>query len=110
MEITLKKEELGSWNNSKVIRGAKFRVLKSDAAGGSTHLAVLQQGTVIPKHKHSSLEQIYVLEGQLMSDGLLIESGTFIEVPGGVAQGPYRALSETSLFIIRKGPKGEPGL
>jgi len=52
------------WEATK-FPGIKIKVLYTDDTGITTALFKLEPGAVVPLHKHTALEQTYVIEGSL---------------------------------------------
>ena len=95
------------WLAVEFAPGVGLAALAEPVPGGSIHLAVLEEGTVIPSYTHPADEYVYVLRGELETGGRRCEPGTFWRTPAGTRQGPHVARTSVELLTIRLGPMGE---
>ncbi len=60
------------------IAGFETRTLRLDEAGGRlTLMARLAPGAVYPAHRHRGVEEIYLLEGELTINGIVMRAGDY---------------------------------
>lgn len=84
--------------------GIQQKVLMHDSTTGMvTVLLKMDPGTFIPLHKHTDIEQTYVLEGTLVDDEGAATAGNFVWRPANgnehVARAPQGALVLS--FLLR---------
>ena len=76
--------------------GIEMKILYSDPTTGmSTILFKMAPGAQVPLHKHTAVEQTYMLSGSLMDDEGVAMEGNFVWRPGGnthVASAPEGAV------------------
>lgn len=80
--------------------GTFSKVLMFDPATGHTfELGKITAGAVFPAHAHPSLQAQYLISGRLrLSNGEVIEPGTFNIIPPGRPHGPFEALENAISF------------
>lgn len=65
--------------------GVWNKVLYEDASGRRTILTRLEPGARLPRHRHTGLEQSFILEGSLVDDDGACTAGNFVwRCPGSV--------------------------
>jgi anti-sigma factor ChrR (cupin superfamily) len=64
------------WKPS-VAPGIEYKLLRSDAGGRRTGLVRMAPGSAYPKHRHPEPEEVYVLEGDLLVNGILMQAGDY---------------------------------
>lgn len=73
----------GGWRDSTT-PGVSTRLIFKDAARGTrTMLVRMTPGTRLPRHRHATAEQFYMLEGDGQVGGALLSSGDFYAAPEG---------------------------
>lgn len=73
--FSVRKEE-GDW--IKFEKGIQLKFLFRDPFNKTvTTLMRLRPGSVLPKHKHIGIEQCYVIEGDMILDGVTYNAGDF---------------------------------
>jgi len=78
-------------------------------AGGSVHNLFMRQGAKLGPLTNVLDEYLLLLNGKVLAEGKTLEKGALLFGPGGVHQGPYEALEDSELLVIRLGPAGEVG-
>ena len=83
------------------IRGIQCRTLFNDAVRKySTYLVRMDPGTVYPSHRHSDLEEVYVLEGDLLVEGYVMRAGDYCRAEAGTVHAEVRTESGCVLFAL----------
>jgi quercetin dioxygenase-like cupin family protein len=80
--------------------GTFSKVLMFEPATGHTfELGKIAAGAVFPAHAHPSLQAQYLVSGRLrLSNGEIMEPGTFSIIPPGRPHGPFEALEDAISF------------
>ncbi|MBM80448.1 MAG: hypothetical protein CMJ78_07635 [Planctomycetaceae bacterium] len=64
--------------------GVTMKVLRRDVDGlGFTAMFRMQPGARLPRHRHTGVEQTYVLEGSLVDDDGVCTAGNYVWRPVG---------------------------
>jgi anti-sigma factor ChrR (cupin superfamily) len=76
------------WNPG-VFDGVAFKILRADyAAGRVTLLTRLAPGTVYPRHQHDDFEELFLLDGDVVVNGVPMHPGDYCSAaPGSVHDG-----------------------
>jgi quercetin dioxygenase-like cupin family protein len=78
-------------------QGVFNKVLFMDRVTGATiELAKVERGATFPEHYHPSVQTLFLVEGRLRSNDIIITPGTFNVIPTGQLHGPFFA-EETSI-------------
>ncbi|MEO8605930.1 MAG: cupin domain-containing protein, partial [bacterium] len=68
---------------SGVAPGIEYKLLRRDAVNGRrTGLIRMAPGAVFPKHRHPETEEVLVLEGDLLINGVLMSAGDYCTAEG----------------------------
>ena len=72
-------------------QGVAMKLLQHGGAGGGvTSLIRMEAGSMIPAHKHTTADQsVFVVEGDLIEDGVVYGSGAFLVAKAGTPHGPH---------------------
>ncbi len=98
-----------AWIKLDILPGVELLPLAQPVPDGSIHRARLTQGTVIPVHTHPADEFVFVLSGNIETDGRRCEAGTFWTTPAGTRQGPHITITAAELLTVRLGATGPFG-
>ena len=87
-EIKLNASDL-AWSAEN--SGISMKVLHQDGSSGAmTAMTRLAAGSSIPAHRHTHADQtVFVIEGDLIDDGVSYGRGTFFVVKAGSPHGPH---------------------
>lgn len=88
--------------------GVMAHLINVDPARGLVASIIrIKAGTTIPAHYHEGFaEAHYVLEGELINDGVAFGPGGFITHPAGVAHGPHTSRTGCRVLTIQTGHSG----
>jgi hypothetical protein len=78
-----------------------MRVADLTVGGYQLSLVHWEPGTRVPAHDHTNGEDIFVLEGELLSQGRPLPAGSWVRLQNGTAHAPYVKIS--TLIILRNG-------
>lgn len=86
--------------------GVSTKVLEpANATGGMTGMTRLDAGSSIPAHLHTRADQmVFVVEGDLVEDGVTYGPGAFLVVKAGTPHGPHRSSGGCVLLTTYYGP------
>lgn len=88
--------------------GIEAKLLAADEARGRrTVLIRMAPGTVYPAHRHLDLEEIYLLEGDYMIEGVLMHAGDYCRAEVGTVHEDSRTLSGCT-FIVTTSLQDQP--
>lgn len=72
--------------------------LRRNDEGGGAVLVKVARGARVPMHDHPGGEEVYVVSGQAIVDGVMLRTGDYLWTPpGGVHD--LRAEEDTVLFV-----------
>jgi quercetin dioxygenase-like cupin family protein len=73
--------------------GVEFKILHADAeAGRVTLLTKLAPGTVYPHHQHTDLEELYLVSGDVVVNGVPMQPGDYCSAKAGSVHGGIRTV------------------
>lgn len=72
--------------------------LRRNDAGGGAVLVKVAKGARVPMHDHPGGEEIYVVSGQAVVDGVTLRAGDYLWTPPGIVH-DLRADEDTVLFV-----------
>ena len=80
-----------------------IQILNEDAARGVvTTIVHLSPGSRIPAHRHrAGAEMHYVLEGDLIEDGRMLEAGSFLTHAAGQVHGPHESRGGARVLTVQ---------
>jgi len=78
-------------------------------AGGSVHNLFMRKGAKLGPLTNALDEYLILLNGSLAVEGKTVKKVALLYGPGGVQHGPYEALEDSELMVIRLGPPGQVG-
>ncbi len=83
--------------------GIEFKLLREDGATGRrTRLICMAPGSVYPKHRHPANEEVLLLEGDLVVNGVLMQPGDYCSAePASVHQNVHSPSG--CVFVITAG-------
>lgn len=86
--------------------GLSTKVLHQvESAGGMTAMTRLAPGATIPAHRHTHADQtVFVLEGDLVDDGVTYGPGRFLVAKAGTPHGPHGSAGGCVLLTTYSGP------
>ncbi len=59
------------------------RLFRDPQRGHSTQLVRMPPGTTYPSHRHADIEELYLLEGDLLVSGVLMQAGDYCRAEAG---------------------------
>lgn len=88
--------------------GVMAHLINIDPARGLIASIIhLKPGTTIPAHQHEAFaEAHYVLEGDLVNDGVEFGPGGYVTHPPGVVHGPHSSKQGCRVLTIQTGHSG----
>ncbi|MDX2170145.1 MAG: cupin domain-containing protein [Deltaproteobacteria bacterium] len=91
-----------AWQPSP-LPGVEFKLLREDAVTGRrTRLIRIAPGAEYPKHRHAQLEEVALLEGDLMVNGVLMHPGDYCSAEDASVH--HRVYSPSGcVFIVTAG-------
>ena len=95
-----------TWQNLLQFLGTEILFLAT-LADGSIHCLRMQAGTEIPFHTHPCNEYVYVLSGEIETNGKTCGAGTFWITPANTRQGKHKAITDIELLTIRLSEMGK---
>ena len=80
-----------------------IQILNEDTARGVvTTIVHLAPGSRIPAHRHrAGSEMHYVLEGDLIEDGRVLEAGSFLTHAAGQVHGPHESRTGAKVLTVQ---------
>ena len=102
-EIKLNASDL-AWSAEN--SGISMKVLhQNESSGAMTAMTRLAAGSSIPAHSHTRADQtVFVIEGDLIDDGISYGPGSFFVVKAGSPHGPHRTSGGCVLLTTYSGP------
>jgi anti-sigma factor ChrR (cupin superfamily) len=98
-EIFIRRAQLGGWQEYG-IPGIQLCVLFRDLERNlQTSLIRMAAGVELPGHPHSSVEECYVLEGDVSSIGTSFSAGDYMRFPAGTTHDTSRTVDGCLLLI-----------
>jgi len=86
-----------------VVPGVEVKLLREDASGGRrTRLIRMAPGTIYPKHRHPEVEEVYLLEGDLVVNGVLMRAGDYCSAEANSVHDGARSPSGCT-FVVTAG-------
>lgn len=83
------------------IPGIATRTLYVDSARKySTSLVRMEPNSVYPSHRHHDIEEVYLLEGDLIVEGVQMQSGDYCRSKPGTVHGDSRTKSGNLLLVF----------
>ena len=85
--------------------GVTMKLLQREGAnGGMTGMLRMAPGSTIPAHRHTKADQsVFVVEGDLVEDGVTYGPGTFLVAKAGTPHGPHGTKNGCVLLSIYDG-------
>ncbi len=101
-EITLNTSDV-AWSAEN--SGISMKVLhQNESTGGMTGMTRLAAGSLIPAHSHTHADQtVFILEGDLIDDGVSYGPGSFFVVKAGSPHGPHSTAGGCVLLTTYSG-------
>jgi quercetin dioxygenase-like cupin family protein len=86
--------------------GMSMKMLQQDEkTGGMTGMTRLAAGSVMPAHSHTHADQtVFVIEGDLVEDGVTYGPGSFFVAKAGTPHGPHTTVGGCVLLSTYSGP------
>ena len=103
--ITTVRAGEGEW--LPFIPGVAAKVLHDDGRV-RTWLARLEAGARVPPHMHDGDEEILMLEGACIVEGIAMQAGDYQFSPSGSAHGEMSTAAGCMLLLRTKSPAAEP--
>ncbi|MEM7552553.1 MAG: DUF4437 domain-containing protein [Cyanobacteria bacterium P01_A01_bin.84] len=94
------------WQKIEQLPGTEILPLCEPVSEGSIHRLKIAAGSIIPVHIHPCDEYVYVLNGNIETDGHECKQGTFWFTPAGIKNGPHRAITDVEIMTVRLGKMG----
>jgi quercetin dioxygenase-like cupin family protein len=88
----------GEWKPIKSLPGVTYLTLNKDETHGVTRLVKFSKGYEVEKSLHDGTVELFVLDGQFQVGPMTYGPGDYFCVPGGVAHGPERALTDVTIL------------
>src|SRR4051812_42873291 len=89
---------MGSGISSKILQ-------QVESTGGMTGMTRLAAGSSLPAHSHTHADQtVFVLEGDLIDDGVTYGPGSFFVAKAGTPHGPQGTSGGCVLLTTYSGP------
>ena len=83
-----------------VFTGVEFKILHADAeAGRLTLLTKLAAGTVYPHHQHSDLEELYLVSGDVLVNGVPMQPGDYCSARAGSVHDGIRTVGGCTFIV-----------
>jgi quercetin dioxygenase-like cupin family protein len=85
--------------------GISMKILQQvESTGGMTGMTRLEAGSSIPAHSHTHADQtVFVIEGDLIDEGVSYGPGSFFFVKAGSPHGPHSTLRGCVLLTMYSG-------
>ena len=86
--------------------GVSMKMLQQvESTGGMTGMMRMEAGSVIPAHSHTHSDQmVFVVEGDLLEDGVRHGPGSFFVAKAGTPHGPHGTSGGCVLLSWYAGP------
>ena len=86
--------------------GVSMKLLQQvESTGGMTGMTRMAAGSSIPAHSHTHADQtVFVIEGDLVEDGVSYGPGSFFVVKAGSPHGPHSSSGGCVLLTTYSGP------
>jgi anti-sigma factor ChrR (cupin superfamily) len=83
-----------------VFAGVEFKILRADPDGGRvTLLTRLAPGTVYPHHRHDEFEELFLLAGDVMVNGVAMHPGDYCSAAAGSIHDGIRTLGGCTFIV-----------
>lgn len=83
-----------------VVDGLDFKVLRLDAAAGrATLLARMAPGVVYPNHRHAGVEEIYLVDGDLLVNGVPMRAGDYCSADAATVHDGIRTVGGCTFVV-----------
>lgn len=106
--VSLVRPESAPWHPFPMVAGVSVKILFRDhAAGEFTALVRMISGAQIPRHRHASNEEIFVLEGEAVIGSQVIRAGEYCRSEAGSIHDAMVA-AEGCVFFLRGSDRDEP--
>lgn len=106
--VSLVRPEAAPWHPFPMVAGVSVKILFRDhAAGEFTALVRMISGAQIPRHRHASNEEIFVLEGEAVIGTQPIRAGEYCRSEAGSIHDVMIA-AEGCVFFLRGSDRDEP--
>ena len=86
--------------------GVSMKMIQQvESTGGMTGMMRMAAGSSIPAHSHTNADQmVYVIEGDLIEDGVSYRAGSFFVAKAGSSHGPHGSSGGCVLLSWYSGP------
>ena len=86
--------------------GVSMKVLQQvESTGGMSGMLRMEPGSEIPAHRHTHADQsVFVVEGDLVEEGITYGPGSFLFAKAGTAHGPHATKGGCVLLSWYAGP------
>jgi quercetin dioxygenase-like cupin family protein len=88
------------WQAFRLLEGVDMKVLHRDADGLFRALVRLAPGAEMPRHEHARPEDILILEGSLVIDGVTMRAGEFCHAELGSIHEVSKAPSGCTFLLL----------
>ena len=83
-----------------VFDGVEFKILRADPeAGRVTLLTKLAPGTVYPRHQHDDFEELFLLDGDVVVNGVPMHPGDYCSAAPGSVHDGIRTVGGCTLVV-----------
>jgi anti-sigma factor ChrR (cupin superfamily) len=88
------------WRPSGIV-GVQLKVLLKDPSSGNwTMLLRMEPGSTYPSHRHSTLEQCLIVEGEVCFDDMTLQAGDFEAAPPGTRHAALSSPKGCVLLLV----------
>ncbi len=105
-EQTFIETKNSKWLALEQFPGTYLLPLSEPVPEGSIHRLRMKAGTVIPAHAHPCNEYVYLICGELETNGRKCTQGTYWSTPANTRQGPHKAITDVEIITVRLGAMG----
>ena len=86
--------------------GVSMKMLQQvESTGGMTGMMRMEAGSSIPAHSHTNADHmVFVIEGDLVEEGVSYGAGTFLVAKAGTPHGPHGSSGGCVLLTTYSGP------
>ena len=107
MSATIVNANNVEWTKIESLTGVSGKLLAYDKETNShAFLVEYEPGTEFPRHSHPSLEHVYILAGEVETEGQIHGAGTHLIFPAGHEHGPFYNKAPLTELVVFQGPSG----
>jgi quercetin dioxygenase-like cupin family protein len=99
--VALLRASTTEWRPYALLAGASVRLLHRDAGGGGyTAVVKMNAGTELPRHRHASAEEMYLIEGALEIGGVEAIAGDYCRAEPGSIHEVIKTASGCTFLLV----------